>query len=126
MTLGAAIVRWRQDRNRTKGEKPSVRLAVLKKWAAVIVDGDTRTVAERRRAFKKGFTLPREWKPGFCWVCRRHRLLIRHHVIQLQNGGNSWHLNVERICRECHCCVHPWMEYRTEHIADDARWEVPF
>jgi len=68
--------------------------------------GEIRAAANRSGAKPKG-------KHGNCWVCGKYAILVRHHVIQLQNGGSNWHLNIEMICDECHAAIHPWLE--SEH-----------
>jgi 5-methylcytosine-specific restriction endonuclease McrA len=48
-----------------------------------------------------------------CEVCSEPAT-VRHHVIQLQNGGSNHGNNIVRICDECHLKIHPWMsELRT-------------
>lgn len=105
-----ALIGWRQDRNRAKTF--AARIAALQRWAAVVVKSDGRTTQERREAFRRGWTKPLERVEGTCWACRQKAFLVRHHVIQLQHGGNSNHLNVERICDICHALVHPWLASR--------------
>jgi HNH endonuclease len=44
-----------------------------------------------------------------CFVCGAPAQ-VRHHVIQLQNGGHNADLNVIPVCRGCHASIHPWMD----------------
>ena len=46
---------------------------------------------------------------GFCGVCNG-RANVRHHIIQLQNGGGNHGLNLMRLCYGCHAEIHPWLK----------------
>jgi len=74
----------------------------------------------RRAAFSRRVTP--QW--GQCWGCGIVGKLIRHHVIQLQNGGTNWHENIELVCEVCHDEVHRCLKARqldSEMNAADAR-----
>ena len=45
---------------------------------------------------------------GPCRVCGR-AANVRHHIVQLQNGGGNHGTNLVRLCDGCHATVHPWM-----------------
>ncbi len=43
-----------------------------------------------------------------CFVCGDWAT-ARHHIIQLQNGGEANRRNVVNLCHDCHRRIHPWM-----------------
>lgn len=45
---------------------------------------------------------------GPCGVCGKPAN-VRHHIIQIQNGGGNHGLNLIRLCNGCHGAVHPWL-----------------
>lgn len=112
LTPQGATLHWRRARKNV-GESKGARLSLLKHFAALVITRDVDgTRAERRERHERGSTKPQEWKEGVCWACRLWRVLVRHHVIQLQHGGTNWNLNIETICDECHAEVHPWLKGR--------------
>jgi len=44
-----------------------------------------------------------------CFVCLGSGE-IRHHIIQLQNGGENIRINIVGLCKKCHAEIHPWMQ----------------
>lgn len=44
-----------------------------------------------------------------CFVCL-NQSFIKHHVIQLQNGGSNVQNNIVFLCEDCHCKIHPWLK----------------
>jgi 5-methylcytosine-specific restriction endonuclease McrA len=34
---------------------------------------------------------------------------VRHHIIQIQNGGNNRWQNIIALCNDCHAVIHPWL-----------------
>lgn len=47
--------------------------------------------------------------PALCWACER-MAQVRHHVIQIQNGGLNINRNIVPLCCDCHAEVHPWLK----------------
>ena len=43
-----------------------------------------------------------------CFVCQS-QAECRHHIVQLQNGGNNGAKNVVSLCNQCHAKIHPWL-----------------
>lgn len=89
------------------------RLQFLIKWSLVTVPNQVRP-EERRQAFNR----MRRWhklKDTKCWVCERVATLIRHHIIQIQHGGNNEGANLVTICDWCHAEIHPWMDAPNDH-----------
>lgn len=115
MTSGGAVIKWRTDKNKCAPNREA-RMALLKKWANIVVvrqknlkaPRDRRSLSEVRAAYRRMWIQRGEY--GDCWVCRNHALMFNHHVIQLQNGGSNWHLNIVKLCDFCHCEIHPWMK----------------
>lgn len=109
---GGETQRWRREMKACH-ESTGMRLALLQTWAEVKVKprggGST---AERRAKARACLKAPR-LKLGQCWACAGFADLVRHHVIQLQNGGTNWHLNTVKICEACHAAIHPWLASRS-------------
>ena len=105
------VIRWRHEMKRA-GPLRADRLALLKKWAEIRTKDRVRTAVDRRQAYNR---LRRGTRAvaGRCWACAESALLVNHHVIQIQNGGHSWHLNLVKICGSCHAAIHPWLKART-------------
>lgn len=99
------VRRWMVERDAAP-KSSEHRLALLRRWSEVVVR-DSRTAETRRNAYLR---LHRCATLGPCWACQNHDILITHHVIQIQNGGNSWEHNLLRICETCHAEVHPWLK----------------
>lgn len=84
---------------------PGKKLEMLRALAQVIVPGGARskkTRGFRRDAFEKNRD---EQDDRPCFMCGE-RFNHRHHMLQLQNGGNNWHRNIVLLCRACHALVH--------------------
>lgn len=45
----------------------------------------------------------------FCFVCLG-MADVRHHIIQLQNGGLNSKRNIVSLCYKCHSDIHPWLK----------------
>lgn len=57
----------------------------------------------KTRRFKK-------YKPeGICKCCKIRDANVKHHMIQLQNGGQDVWWNRIDICNQCHEKIHPWI-----------------
>jgi 5-methylcytosine-specific restriction endonuclease McrA len=112
-TSGGETNRWRKEMNaciKSRGD----RLALLKAWSDVkVIPRGGKSLSERRAAARLCFRPPRN-KYGICWSCKDATELVRHHVIQLQNGGTNDHLNTVKICKPCHAEIHPWLEKPNE------------
>ena len=64
----------------------------------------------RRRAFDSCKNVKFPVQGQCCWVCGGMTDIIRHHIIQLQNGGGPQiKANVVFLCGYCHAEVHPWL-----------------
>ena len=112
------VVEWHREQE-TVSDAPTVRLALLRKWAEVRVPtADDDTPAKRRAAYERQ---RRHTKPGPCWVCTLEGPRITHHVIQIQNGGNSWELNMVLLCEYCHAEIHPWLKIdrKLQYLQDE-------
>ncbi len=44
-----------------------------------------------------------------CKVCETNDSYLRHHIIQLQHGGNNGRKNRIALCEVCHNEIHPWL-----------------
>jgi 5-methylcytosine-specific restriction endonuclease McrA len=96
------------------------RIAFLIRWSKVACRTWTAT-AERREKFNRHKKSKRLLKKGAkCWVCKRQDKLVRHHMIQLQHGGENWKQNLVVICEGCHAEVHPWMDATAHPVVAEA------
>lgn len=113
------LVSSRQKRNRIlhqflahfgKLETNELRLAALREIAEMkfVVSADAGNRKVKREKFdarKNNYYRLR----GPCRVCLSPAN-VRHHVIQLSNGGSNSSDNLMRLCNGCHEAVHPWMK----------------
>lgn len=93
-----------------KLETKELRLAALREIAAM--EFDCNYDAGRREATRERFdaTKNKYYRlHGPCRVCLSPAN-VRHHVIQLKNGGTNTSNNLVRLCNGCHEAVHPWMK----------------
>jgi hypothetical protein len=83
---GAETQRFRRE---SKTCDKSQRLSLLKRWASVkAIPRGGGSTSERREKARVCLRPPRD-KFGECWACQGWADLVRHHVIQLQNGGEQ-------------------------------------
>lgn len=68
----------------------------------------TKQLRKRRRKFNRRKYSILRLTDSECYVCGA-LADIRHHVIQLQNGGHNEMLNVIPLCCGCHGEIHPWL-----------------
>ena len=90
----------REFHDRVRAGEP--RLALLVEFASV--------KARRLQSYKQMRPMAVCMRPGVeqCFACARPGY-IRHHVIQVMNGGRNKATNLVRLCKECHDQIHPWM-----------------
>lgn len=94
------------------------RLAFLLCWAEVWAT-NYKPYDQRRK--QKGRWSWRKLKLATCWVCGKAKTLVRHHIIQVKNGGGNDARNIVAICQECHLEVHPWMDAADHPILAEVR-----
>lgn len=107
--LGDDIERSVVERVHALGPYRSVRevVAALGVAAAVVVPRDDAWDYEAVRNHVHG-PIPERT----CWACgitRDEVRLIRHHIVQVQNGGSNNYRNLVIICQHCHASIHPWL-----------------
>jgi 5-methylcytosine-specific restriction endonuclease McrA len=111
------VKNMRQEMNKV-GKAPAAKLAFLQRWANLKRQSvSPTTLAELRAAHWRAGKKPLA-TVGKCWACNGWADLVRHHIIQLQSGGSNWHLNIVRICGECHRRIHPWLSKPVEATLD--------
>lgn len=91
-------------------DKPD-RLGMLRHMASVCISPIGISVLKRRR---RSFDSIKNSKfpilNNLCWCCEYRPAVIRHHIIQLQNGGPvTTSNNIVYLCNTCHSDVHPWL-----------------
>lgn len=87
------------------------KLEGLKFLAEVKLDAP-KTRQERREEFdvkKEKDTWKLHINTDKCFICFSPAQ-IRHHKIQLQNGGQNSYNNIVSLCRPCHADIHPWLK----------------
>jgi hypothetical protein len=89
--------------------KPAVRLKLLQEMAELKFG----TIAPKfqpliRAEFDKN---KRNWLKlkGICAVCYAVPN-VRHHIVQIQNGGLNNPKNLMLLCNPCHAKIHPWLQ----------------
>ena len=87
------------------------RLRFLIRWS-LFCTANTLSIRERRAIFERR---RRRHRVGACWACAREAVLVRHHIIQIQNGGSNDNANLIRICDWCHAEIHPWLDMPVDH-----------
>lgn len=45
-----------------------------------------------------------------CFVCKAPPPSLRHHIIQIQHGGDHRKKNIVALCKVCHGKIHPWLK----------------
>jgi hypothetical protein len=94
-----------------KGIKRHKRMKFLKTMAAkVIFARDLNETKKARAGFdqNKIHHLPLTEKSN-CFTCP-NLATIRHHVIQIQNGGKNKRNNIVPLCSRCHSNIHPHLK----------------
>lgn len=89
------------------------RLEFLIQWSSMSLSNAT-PPQERRAQFMK-IRRSRKLNRAKCWACDREAALVRHHIIQIQNGGTNDGQNLVAICEWCHAEVHSWMDAPEDH-----------
>ena len=90
------------------------RIELLKKYASKKYEFKHRKPLEVRRinflasAKRKLSKLIERAKFRLCSACFNF-VEIRHHIIQLQNGGDNRKKNIITLCNDCHEEIHPWL-----------------
>jgi 5-methylcytosine-specific restriction endonuclease McrA len=102
--LVGAVAKWTTARDASP-KAMEYRLRLLRQWADVSVVS-IRSPEATREAYLR---MRRSASLGTCWCCVTYDLLITHHVVQIQNGGQNSEDNLVRICETCHALVHPWL-----------------
>jgi len=102
---------WRKVEQRDRVISLGYKLKLLIKMSDIVIK-KVENLNKARRDFN--INKPRGYFKKNCFVCSRQGD-IRHHIIQLQNGGDSNELNIVELCCICHEIIHPWL--RPENIA---------
>jgi len=88
---------------------PKVKRDLLVQYARIVIPPRGKmTLEHRRNIFNK-------WKQDFhkfetfpkCFLCLDRWASVRHHIIQLQNGGPNTKNNIVSLCGGCHAIIHP-------------------
>lgn len=100
------------NKNLGLGFKRNIKMDLLKAYATIIVYyGDQVDREIRRKKFNKVKDRRHSFKSHRnCFVCQKGHDLIRHHIIQLQNGGINSKRNIVTLCKECHTEIHPHLK----------------
>lgn len=87
---------------------PKEKLDLLIDFSKIVIERiDKPELQKRREAFLKAkhLLLP-DVKDRLC-LCCQFPAEVRHHVIQLKNGGTNYNKNVVPLCESCHGKIHP-------------------
>lgn len=107
-------------KNLGRGYKQSLKLKHVKRLAQVEVEfKNQRQRVERRKEFDKVKKYRHSLKTHEpCFVCLGEAN-VRHHLIQLKNGGINCKKNIVSLCNDCHEEIHPWLKlgvYKPEKL----------
>lgn len=91
------------------------RFDFLLRWSVV--------TALNKRKYEKRRKASKNWKhfDASCWLCRGARVTCRHHIIQVQHGGNNDERNMVGLCDPCHAAVHPWLDGSEHPLVKEAK-----
>lgn len=97
------------------GFSSSDKLTALKTLSLVVVPYKRQKVLpERREQFNESKLKLHPFRRfGMCFVCG-NPAHVRHHIVQLQNGGINSKKNLVSLCNPCHEQIHPWLS-KTRH-----------
>lgn len=65
-------------------------------------------IKEQKFPFKRGLK---------CWCCKKNKATLRHHIIQLKNGGKNRGNNIVFLCEPCHVKIHPHLDVKPSGVA---------
>lgn len=82
------------------------RLKRLQEFSEIIISTPERGVRRHRRTH---FVYSRCRRSKMCFGCDRPAW-VRHHIIQIQFGGNNSKENIVTLCKDCHAEIHTWMK----------------
>lgn len=84
------------------------RLRLLSAMAELHFSGSSKSRTKKMRK-RFDFTKNKYYSLfGPCKVCDS-RANVRHHIIQISNGGGNHGVNLIRLCNPCHWKIHPWL-----------------
>lgn len=99
----------------------TARMEFLIRWSKVQCRTWT-AASERRERFNRKRKSKRLRKgTAKCWVCARRENLVRHHMIQIQHGGENWKQNLIVICDWCHAEIHGWLKVPDHPLVAEAQ-----
>ena len=84
--------------------KTDDRIELLKEYASISVSNKKLLTIRRKQ-----YNLKKYIKRKYCFVCK-DKPYEKHHIIQLQNGGNNIGHNIVALCIKCHNIIHPWLK----------------
>lgn len=94
---------WNQYQHLSGYDK---RIELLKKYAEIVVFKRNRWELKQKREEFLRIRAFNEFFKKACSACGNEKV-IRHHVIQLQNGGTNSFENIIPVCERCHSDIHP-------------------
>lgn len=83
-------------------------LALLREFAELKLPVIRKTLSTRKK-FNRQKTKARDLMDGLCIACGQ-LATQRHHIIQIQNGGDNRDENKVPLCFRCHAEIHPWLK----------------
>lgn len=111
--FGGTVNRWIPSKNDFSKKGQDKKLKFLREYSNIVfIFKNGMSLAEKRQKFLKRKKYKGYLRRGFCFVCGIRTDLIRHHIIQLQNGGYNSKRNIVVLCENCHSDVHPWLKIK--------------
>lgn len=86
-----------------------IKLSLVQAMSQLVYQvGGRRTLQQKRARFNR-MKAKYYRAEGKCMICKGEAF-VRHHVIQLRNGGSNSGRNLMRVCFQCHEKIHPWLK----------------
>lgn len=97
------------------------RMSLLQDYARIVIVYSSRAPLQSYRSSfnreKYHLLALKEW--DFCFVCGS-KPDVRHHIIQLQNGGINSKRNLVSLCNRCHAEIHPHLNHIVPEVGKDS------
>jgi len=96
---------------KTKGKKYSRELKeeIVKLFSKIILIKNDHDIGSKRRYFSANkYDIHNMEYYDNCFICLE-KGDVRHHLIQLGQGGSNDKRNIITLCNSCHIKIHPWM-----------------
>ena len=114
MTILSQKDELREFWNNFGGNKNDGRRYNEEKKLNLLKDYAFKSLGRRRACIREKFDRVKQTRHSLrshqcCFVCG-NMAEVRHHIIQLQSGGQNSKRNIVSLCKRCHKAIHPWLD----------------